>query len=88
MKLLVVWWITCLIWSSVWLFIKIGVTELPPVSFAGIRLLIALAVLTPILAIRRVPVPPRRDWHLIAVTGVLLLAINYACTYRGVSGCC
>jgi len=83
MKVFGVWWVTCLIWSSVWLFIKIGVTELPPVSFAGIRLLIALAVLTPILAIRRVPLPARRDWPTIAVTGVLLLAINYACTYWG-----
>jgi drug/metabolite transporter (DMT)-like permease len=83
MKLLVVWWITCLIWSSVWLFIKIGVTDLPPISFAGIRLLIALAVLIPIRVIRRAPLPARSDWPLIATTGWLLLGINYACTYWG-----
>ena len=27
---LVVWWITCLLWSSVWLGIKIGVGDVPP----------------------------------------------------------
>jgi drug/metabolite transporter (DMT)-like permease len=78
-----IWWITCLIWSSVWLFIKIGVTDLPPISFAGIRLLIALAVLIPILVVRRVPLPARSDWPLVAATGWLLLGINYACTYWG-----
>jgi drug/metabolite transporter (DMT)-like permease len=78
-----VWWVTCLIWSSVWLFIKIGVTDLPPVSFAGIRLLIALAILIPVLVIRRIPLPSRRDWPMIAATGWLLLGINYACTYWG-----
>jgi hypothetical protein len=31
---ILLWWITCLIWSSVWLFIKIGLRDLPPVSFA------------------------------------------------------
>jgi drug/metabolite transporter (DMT)-like permease len=83
MKAVVVWWITCLIWSSVWLFIQIGVGDLPPASFAGIRLLIALAVLIPILVLRRVPIPARRDWGTIATTGVLLLGMNYACTYWG-----
>ena len=69
MRLYGIWWITCLIWSSVWLFIKIGVTDLPPISFAGIRLLIALAVLIPILVVRRVPLPARSDWPLVAATG-------------------
>jgi drug/metabolite transporter (DMT)-like permease len=78
-----VWWVTCLIWSSVWLFIKIGVTEIPPISFAGIRLLIALGVLIPVLIIRRIPLPARGDWPLVAATGWLLLGLNYACTYWG-----
>jgi drug/metabolite transporter (DMT)-like permease len=79
----IVWWLTCLIWSSVWLFIKIGVSDVPPVSFAAIRLLLALAVLLPIAAARRVPVPQSRDWTTVAVTGMLLLALNYASTFWG-----
>jgi drug/metabolite transporter (DMT)-like permease len=78
-----VWWLTCLIWSSVWLFIKIGVDELPPISFAAIRLAIALAVLGPLLFLRGISLPGRRDWPIIAGTGSLLLTVNYACTYWG-----
>jgi drug/metabolite transporter (DMT)-like permease len=61
MKNVLVWWVTCLIWSSVWLFIKIGVNELPPISFAWMRLVIALAILIPVVVVRRIPLPSRRD---------------------------
>jgi drug/metabolite transporter (DMT)-like permease len=79
---LFVWLLTCLIWSTVWLFIKLGVTDVPPVTFAAYRLLTALLVLAPITLTRRIPLPrDRRDWMLIAGTGVLLLgAITRSCT--------
>ena len=81
---LVIWWITCLIWSSVWLFIKIGLRDLPPITFAALRLVLALAVLLPILAWRRVPLPrAARDWYVIAVAGILLLGVNYALLFWG-----
>jgi drug/metabolite transporter (DMT)-like permease len=68
----------------VWLFIKLGLRDLPPVSFAAIRLLVAIAVFLPILLIRRVPLPRRADdWYVIAVAGVLLLGVNYALLYWG-----
>ena len=35
----------CVIWSSTWLAIKIGLQDLPPVSFVAIRFVIAVAVL-------------------------------------------
>ena len=78
------WWITCLIWSSVWLFIKLGLRDLPPVSFAAIRLVAAIAVFLPILTIRRVPLPrAARDWYVIGVAGILLLGVNYALLFWG-----
>jgi drug/metabolite transporter (DMT)-like permease len=81
---LVVWWITCLIWSSVWLCIKIGVNDVPPATFAAARLVIALLVLVPILALRRQALPrDPRDWALIGATGFLLLGLNYAFLYWG-----
>jgi drug/metabolite transporter (DMT)-like permease len=81
---LVVWWITCLLWSSVWLCIKIGVNDVPPATFASARLLIALLVLLPIIALRREPLTrQRRDWMLIGGTGLLLLGLNYAFLYWG-----
>jgi drug/metabolite transporter (DMT)-like permease len=73
-----------LIWSSVWLFIKLGLRDLPPVSFAAIRLVVAIAVFLPILLIRGVRLPRRaEDWYVIAVAGVLLLGVNYALLYWG-----
>jgi drug/metabolite transporter (DMT)-like permease len=81
---LVLWWITCLIWSSVWLFIKLGLRDLPPVSFAAMRLVVAIAVFLPILAIRRAGLPRQvRDWYVIGVAGVLLLGVNYALLFWG-----
>ena len=81
---LVIWWITCLIWSSVWLFIKLGLRDLPPVTFAALRLVVAVAVLLPILAWRGVRLPrDARDWYVLAVAGLLLLGVNYALLFWG-----
>jgi drug/metabolite transporter (DMT)-like permease len=84
MKVLLVWAITCLIWSTVWLFIKLGLHDLPPVSFAGIRLVIAVAILLPFVLIRRPPLPrSARERALVAVTGLLLLGFNYGLVFWG-----
>ena len=74
-----VWVITCLIWSTVWLFIKIGVSEVPPITFAASRLFIALLVMVPVTLALRTPLPrTRREWLFVAGTGVVLLGLNYA----------
>jgi drug/metabolite transporter (DMT)-like permease len=69
----------CLIWSSTWLAIKLGLRDLPPVSFAAIRFVIAIAVLLAI-SIGRVRLLPsnRGDFKLLAWTGVLMFCLNYA----------
>src|SRR3954453_18294992 len=69
----------CIIWSSTWLAIKFGLRDLPPISFVAIRFIIAVVVLLAI-SVGRVPLlPPNRgDFKLLAATGVLMLAINYA----------
>jgi len=69
----------CLIWSSTWLAIKLGLRDLPPVSFVAIRFIIAVAVLLAI-SIGRVPLLPkgRGDFILLAWTGVLMFCVNYA----------
>lgn len=81
---LAVWWLTCLIWSSVFLFIKIGLRDLPPVTFAAVRLIVAIAVFLPILRWRGVSLPSRAaDWTVIFVAGVLILGANYALLFWG-----
>jgi len=69
----------CIIWSSTWLAIKFGLRDLPPISFVALRFIIAVVVLLAI-SVGRVPLLPRDrgDFKLLAWTGVLMFAINYA----------
>ena len=67
-----------LIWGSTWLFIKLGLEDLPPFTFAGIRFVIAVSILLIIIMIRRRPLPTDwHDWALIAGTGLMAFAVNY-----------
>jgi len=82
---LLVWLLTCLIWSTVWLFIKLGVREVPPATFAVFRMSVALAVLAPVVLAQRLALPRRTsDWRLIAATGIVLLGVNYALLNWGI----
>jgi drug/metabolite transporter (DMT)-like permease len=69
----------CLIWSSTWLAIKLGLRDLPPISFVALRFIIAVVVLLAI-SIGRVRLMPRErgDFKLLAWTGVLMFCVNYA----------
>lgn len=83
-KIITAYLTLCVVWSSTWLAIKLGLADLPPVSFAGIRFLIAFIVLVAV-SIGRVPLLPkaRADWMLIIVTGVLMFAVNYGLLFWG-----
>jgi drug/metabolite transporter (DMT)-like permease len=79
-----VWLILSLIWGSTWLFIKLGLQDLPPFTFAGVRFVIAATILLVVIAVRRLPLPrERRDWWLIALTGVLAFGFNYGLLFWG-----
>ena len=72
-------WLTlCVVWSSTWLVIKIGLRDLPPISFVAIRFLIAIGVLLAV-SIGRTRLLPRRrsDYTVLAITGILMFAVNY-----------
>ena len=80
----IVWLILSLIWGSTWLFIKLGLQDLPPFTFAGVRFVIAAAILLCVIAVRRMPLPrARRDWGLIALTGVMSFSVNYGLLFWG-----
>jgi drug/metabolite transporter (DMT)-like permease len=82
---LLIWIVTCAIWSTVWLFIKLGVRDVPPVTFAAFRLLVAASVLVPLTLARRVPLPRSPgDWILVAASGLVLLGINYTLLNWGI----
>lgn len=84
MKSRLVWLLLCCIWGSTWLFIKLGLEDLPPLTFAGIRFLIASTILFAIVAARGLALPRRRsDWFLLAVTGILAFSLNYGLLFWG-----
>src|SRR5919106_6993764 len=84
MKARLVWLILCGIWGSTWLFIKLGLEELPPITFAGIRFVIACAILFSFIRARRIQLPADgRDWWLLASTGVLSFSLNYGLVFWG-----
>jgi drug/metabolite transporter (DMT)-like permease len=79
----VVWLILCGIWGSTWLFIKLGLQDLPPLTFAGIRFVIASLVLLVVVRARRLPIPDARSLRLLAVTGFLSFSMNYGLLFWG-----
>ncbi len=84
MKTRLVWLVLCLIWGSTWLFIKLGLVDLPPFTFAGIRFVIAALILLALIAWRRLSFPLRaRDLWLLAVTGFLNFSLNYGLVFWG-----
>src|SRR3954463_13125408 len=79
-----IWIVLALIWGSTWLFIKLGLQDLPPLTFAGIRFVIAVLILGAFIKTTKRPVPrSRRDWNIIAITGLLTFSINYGLVFWG-----
>src|SRR5687768_10904 len=79
-----VWWLACGLWSAGWLFLKVGLRDLPPLSFAALRLGLAFAVLAILVTFRNEwRVLRRADVPAIAISGLLLLGVNYALTFWG-----
>src|ERR1700730_5270594 len=72
-------WLTlCAVWSSTWLAIKIGLRDLPPISFVAIRFLVAIIVLLAVSIGHTRLLPLRRnDYAVLAITGILMFAVNY-----------
>ncbi len=84
MKSRIVWLLLCCIWGSTWLFIKVGLRDLPPISFAAIRFLIAVLILAAIIIVRRLKLPrSAKDWWMLAGTGLLAFALNYGLIFWG-----
>jgi drug/metabolite transporter (DMT)-like permease len=81
MKILV-WLILCLIWGTTWLFIKVGLEEIPPVTFAYLRFGLAVVLLAGVIRFGGGRFPrSRAHWKLLAVTGVLQFSINYSLVF-------
>lgn len=81
MKILV-WLILCVVWGSTWFFIKIGLNDLPPITFASARFIVAVIVVFGIILIGKIPLPAtKKQWKLLALTGILQFSLNYSCVF-------
>lgn len=82
MKNVIAWLVLCIIWGTTWIFIKVGLQDLPPIAFAAARFALAIVVLGVVLRVSRVPFPDiRKAWKLIALTGVLQFSVNYSLVF-------
>ncbi len=81
---LIVWLILSVIWGTTWIFIKLGLRDLPPITFAGVRFLVAAAILWLIVLWRRPSLPRKSsDWLMISWTGFIAFAVNYGLIFWG-----
>ena len=73
------------VWGSTWLVIKVGLRDLPPLLYAGLRMALACVLIAPfalgafVFAGRGRPNPPtRREMLLVALSGFLQIGVSYA----------
>jgi drug/metabolite transporter (DMT)-like permease len=81
-----VWLLLATIWGSTWLFIKVGLMDLPPFSFAAWRFVLApIPLLLWLLSRRSARRYSAADWRLMIGTGLLTFALNYTLVFWGES---
>ncbi len=84
MKAALAWLVLSIVWGLTWLAVRVGLDDIPPITFAAIRFLLAAAVLSAVLAARRAPFPrDAQDWRLLTVTGLLTIGIAYSSQFWG-----
>ena len=79
-KVLLLYSVCCAIWGSTWLVIKIGLADLPPLRFAGLRMALACAILT-FFAFRGAARPKAGEVRAIALAGFLQIGVSYALVF-------
>ena len=83
-RVVLVWLAVCLLWSSTFAFHQAWAQDLPPFTFAWLRLAIAVAVLAPIaIAGGHWRSLSRRDVAAVCGHRVLLLGVNYGLVFWG-----
>ncbi len=70
------WIAICVIWGTTYLAIRIALETIPPGLLGGIRFTVAGLVLCAFVRLRGQRLPPRVDWPIQALVGVLMLGIG------------
>ncbi|HEX5748514.1 MAG TPA: EamA family transporter [Archangium sp.] len=75
-RLLLAYLACFVLWGSTWSVVKVGLQDLPPLRFAGVRMLLAGLVLLPFSGLLRVR-PGARTLGMLMGVGVLQIALPY-----------
>lgn len=76
LKAYIAWFSICIIWGTTYLAIRVGVKDVPPLLFAGLRWLLAGPIILIFLKLRGYKLPQKKDLKHIAVVGLLLLGVG------------
>lgn len=80
-RALVLYSLCCLLWGSTWLVIKVGLSDLPPFLFAGVRMAIASLALAPLAFRAGIPRLAKGRWRWVAQIGTLQMGLSYAAIF-------
>lgn len=77
------------LWSTSWVFIKFGLQDIPPLTFAGLRYFLAFLTLLPfyLFSSRRSEIKTlsRRDWGSLILLGLLFYTITQGSQFLGLA---
>lgn len=69
------WFSTCIVWGTTYLAIRIGVGDLPPWLFAGLRWIAAGTLLLSVLLFMKFKLPRMHELKHLAIVGIALIGI-------------
>lgn len=65
-----------IVWGTTYLVIRIGVEDLPPVLFAGLRWLVAGSIFYVLMRLKKYTLPTRNDILHLSISGLLMLGVG------------
>lgn len=75
----------CLLWSTAFVGVKIGLQYAPPFGFAGIRFFLSGLILVPFIGLRRNLAVFKTHWRWVVLLGFIQTFVNYALFYFGMT---
>lgn len=77
------------LWATSWVLIKIGLRDIPALTFAGLRYFLAFLLLLPLALrakhIRKLQALPARSWFQLVALGVLFYAVTQGAQFVGLA---
>jgi len=80
-KILLAFGIIYFVWGSTFLGIRVGVREVPPLLFAGMRFFVAGLVLYGWTRVQKAARPTAREWLAVSAIAVLIFGVDYGCLF-------